>query len=224
MNALRILHIDGESEFREALAMFLDPYPEFAVRGCGSGEEGLAVVAEYAPDLILLDVPMPVMDWLTTLVRLRDDPRTADIPVVITMAPAPRLELNHLKSLGAVDVIAKPCDPTTIADALRGHVRPIDNFGRSGGHFLERLRLDAITLARSRETLARDPASSVAFAELLTCAHKLAGAAGVFGFQTVSCAAAVLEESIIDDRAGRCTPGTIEAQLIWLIGCVEREL
>src|SRR6202035_4438878 len=119
-------------------------------------------------------------DGVTTLAHLREDPGTADIPVIFTIGPAPQIELDRLKSLGAIDVIGKPCDPTTIADLLRGHLRPIDNFAKFGAHLVERLRSDAIVFARSRETLSTDPASPVALAELLACAHKLAGTAGVF--------------------------------------------
>jgi two-component system OmpR family response regulator len=224
MNATRILHIDDEPDNRKTVAMFLEPYPEFAVRGCDSGEEGLAVAAQYAPDLILLDVHMPVMDGVTTLAHLRENPRTADIPVIFTIGRTPQLELDRLKSLGAVDVIGKPCDPTTIADLLRGHLRPIDNVAKFGAHLRERLRSDAIVFARSRETLSGDPASPVALAELVACAHKLAGAAGVFGLQSVGCSAAALEESIVDKHTGGGAPGTIAARLDRLIDCVEREL
>jgi HPt (histidine-containing phosphotransfer) domain-containing protein len=135
----------------------------------------------------------------------------------------PRRE-HDFESARIVDVIGKSRSQTTTAAASRGDLRPIGDFGKSGDRFLERLRSDAIALARSRETLSSDPASLVAQAELLTCAHKLAGAAGVFGLRTVSSLAAMLEESIIDQRAGRCMPGTTEAHLDLLIDCLEREL
>lgn len=121
-------------------------------------------------------------------------------------------------------MIGKPGDPTPIAGLLRGHAGPADSSGKLSTQFLERLRSDAVALAGSREMLSSNPASSMALAELLTCAHKLAGAAGVFGVQSVSCAASALEESIIDKDAGRDTPGTIDAQLNRLIDCLEREL
>ena len=111
-----------------------------------------------------------------------------------------------------------------IATASRGALRSVGDFGKSGDHFLERLRSDAATLARSRATLSGDPASFVTLAELLTCVHKLAGAAGVFGLRTVSSLAATVEESVIDQHAGRCTPETLEAHLDLLIDCLGHEL
>jgi CheY-like chemotaxis protein len=65
-------------------------------------------------------VMMPVMDGPTTLAQLRKDPRTAGIPVVFMTARAQQRDLDHLTSLGAIDVIAKPFNATTLAASVRG--------------------------------------------------------------------------------------------------------
>jgi CheY-like chemotaxis protein len=119
MSSVRVLHIDDDSDIREVVAMSLELDPGFAVRSCGSGAEGLADAAEYPPDVILLDVMMPIMDGPTTLAQLRRNPRTAGIPVVFMTARAQKRDLDHFKSLGAVDVIAKPFDPMTLAASVR---------------------------------------------------------------------------------------------------------
>lgn len=108
MSSLRVLHIDDESDIREVVEMSLNLDPEFAVRGCASGKDGLAAAAEWRPDLILLDVMMPDMDGPTTLEHLRENPQTANIPVVFMTARVQTHELAHFKSLGAVGVISKP--------------------------------------------------------------------------------------------------------------------
>jgi HPt (histidine-containing phosphotransfer) domain-containing protein len=59
--------------------------------------------------------------------------------------------------------------------------------------------------------------------DLLSCSHKLAGAAGIFGFQAVSRGASTLEESILAQRAGFGTPGKIEVELDALLECLERQ-
>jgi HPt (histidine-containing phosphotransfer) domain-containing protein len=89
--------------------------------------------------------------------------------------------------------------------------------------FRERLRADRTTLSRCRETLRGDSTSSGTLVELLSCAHKLAGAAGIFGFQKVSSAAAALEERITDGCSGRNTSATIGSGLDALVDCIERE-
>ena len=149
MTALRVLHIDDEPDIREVVAISLSLDPEFAVRGCGSGEDGLAAAAECPPDLILLDVMMPVMDGPTTLAHLRDNPKTADIPVVFMTARAQTRELDHFKSLGAVGVIAKPFDPMTLAASVLGHMRLTeDHLARARGAFVRRVSDDAMRNVR----------------------------------------------------------------------------
>lgn len=123
MSSLRVLHIDDEADIREVVAISLGLDPEFAVRGCASGEAGLADAAQYPPHIILLDVMMPVMDGPATLGQLRKNPQTADIPVVFMTARAQTRELDHFKSLGAIGVIPKPFDPMTLAASVRMHIR-----------------------------------------------------------------------------------------------------
>jgi len=118
-----VLHIDDEPMMREIVAMSLELDPDLTVLGCASGEEGLAVAEQWPPpDIILLDVVMPVMDGPTTLEKLRENPQTADIPVLLMTAQAQKRDLDRFKSLGAVDVIAKPFEPLTLADLVRGYV------------------------------------------------------------------------------------------------------
>ena len=124
MSSLRVLHIDDESDVREVVEMSLNLDPEFAVRGCASGKDGLAAAAEWRPDLILLDVMMPDMDGPTTLEHLRENPQTANIPLVFMTARVQTHELAHFNSLGAVGVISKPFDPMTLAASVRSRMQP----------------------------------------------------------------------------------------------------
>jgi len=126
MNSFRALHIDDEPDIREIVAASLSLDPEIAVRGCDSGADGLAAAAKWRPDLILLDVMMPIMDGPTVLRRLRENPQTADIPVVFMTARAQTRELAHFRSLGAAGVISKPFDPMTLATLVRSYVQLAD--------------------------------------------------------------------------------------------------
>lgn len=126
MSSFRVLHVDDEPDIREIVAVSLGLDPEFAVRGCGSGADGLAIAAEWRPDLILLDVMMPVMDGPTTLEHLRENPQTANIPIVFMTARTQTHELAHFKSLGAVATISKPFDPMTLAALVRSCIQSAD--------------------------------------------------------------------------------------------------
>jgi CheY-like chemotaxis protein len=124
MSSLRVLHIDDEPDIRDVVATSLGLDPTIAVRGCASGKDGLAAAKEFRPHIILLDVMMPVMDGPTTLGHLRENPQTADIPVVFMTARAQMHELEHFKLLGAAGVISKPFDPMTLAASVRSHMQP----------------------------------------------------------------------------------------------------
>jgi CheY-like chemotaxis protein len=124
MSTYRVLQIDDEPDILEIVAASLGLDPEFEVRSCGSGADGLTAAAQWQPDLILLDVMMPVMDGTATLKHLQEDPRTAGIPVVFMTARAQTRELDHFKSLGAEGVIVKPFDPMTLAASLRNQMQP----------------------------------------------------------------------------------------------------
>jgi CheY-like chemotaxis protein len=60
MSTLRVLQIDDEPDILDIGAASLGLDPEIEVRGCGSGADGLAAAAQWRPDLILLDIMMPV--------------------------------------------------------------------------------------------------------------------------------------------------------------------
>jgi CheY-like chemotaxis protein len=201
MTALRILHVDDEPDIREIVELSLSMDPAFSVRSCASGGDALATAADWSPDLILCDVMMPKMDGPETLVRLRANPRTANIPLVFMTARAQTRELEHFKSLGATGVIAKPFDPMTLATSVRTQLRTAGIDALREG-FVRRLRSDAAVLAKCREALAGDAPASDVLAEIKTFAHALAGAAGIFGFHEITRAASVLEKAVIEKHNG----------------------
>jgi len=118
----RILYVDDESDIREVAAMSLELDPEFEVRTAASGVEALTLAAEWKPELILLDVMMPVMDGPTTFAHLREQAGTAAIPVVFITARTQAQEVEGFKALGAKGVIAKPFDPMSLASTVRGYL------------------------------------------------------------------------------------------------------
>jgi len=118
----RILYIDDEADIREVAQMALELAPDFEVRICASGAEGIRQAGAWLPDLILLDVMMPKMDGPAVLRQLQDHPATASIPVVFITARTQAGEVRALEDLGARGVIAKPFDPMTLADSAREYL------------------------------------------------------------------------------------------------------
>lgn len=115
----RILHVDDEPDIREVAKLALEGVGGFTVEVCASGKEALEMAPRFKPDLILLDVMIPIMDGPSTLRALRDDDKTADIPIVFMTAKVQKLEIAEFKELGAIDVIEKPFDPMTLADRVK---------------------------------------------------------------------------------------------------------
>jgi len=216
----RILHVDDDPLMRDVVELALGFGSEFVVMSCASGEEALAAVPGWAPDLIILDVLMPDMDGPAVLARLRENRDWAKIPVIFITARTPAAERERLLSLGAVAVIAKPFYPVKLAETVRRHLQSI-KLAEAGFNFAERLRADAATLASFRDKLRNGADPTFVPDEFQAFVHKLAGAAGVFDFRNVSTRAASLEDAIIERRAGRGAPGAIEANLDALLASIE---
>ena len=116
---IRVLYVDDEEDIREVVDIALSLDPEFEVRLCDGGPAALEAATNWRPALILLDFMMPGMDGPATLARLREDAETAHIPVVFVTARSARVDIEHLVSLGAAGVIAKPFDPMGLSAKVR---------------------------------------------------------------------------------------------------------
>jgi two-component system OmpR family response regulator len=198
----RILHIDDEPDIREVVEISLGLDPGFATRSCGSGEEALVAAIDWQPDIILCDVMMPVMDGPATLMRLRENPLTANIPVVFMTARAQTRELDRFRSLGALGVIPKPFDPMTLAASVRGYMQPVhDPIDDLRAGFLLRVEKDAAALSQDRLALKDGNRLPATLDRIKRIAHGLSGAGGIYGFAEISDAAATLEDAAIAELA-----------------------
>jgi CheY-like chemotaxis protein len=88
------------------------------------GEVGLGLAQEHQPELILLDLHLPDMDGLEVLRRLRADPRTADIPVIVLSADATNRQRDALLRLGATKYLTKPVGVQNLLSVLDELVGP----------------------------------------------------------------------------------------------------
>jgi signal transduction histidine kinase/DNA-binding response OmpR family regulator len=101
-----VLVVDDNADMRAYLTRLLGPH--WPVRTTANGEEALAAVAERLPDLVLTDVMMPRIDGFELLRRLRTDPATRDIPVIMLTARAGQEASVEGLDAGADDYLAKP--------------------------------------------------------------------------------------------------------------------
>ena len=122
----RVLYVEDEADIRTIAKMALEAVGGFTVRECASGQEAVNAAPGAAADLILLDVMMPGLDGPSTLKALRGIPATAATPVIFMTAKVQPAEVAQYKSLGALDVIAKPFDPMKISEEIQRiwHAQP----------------------------------------------------------------------------------------------------
>lgn len=117
--ARRILIVDDEPSVR-TLCRFNLVAAGMDVREAGDGREALALIAEEVPDLVLLDVMMPVIDGWQVARALQRDPRTRELPIVFLTARVERADRQRAADLGAVGYVSKPFDPIELASTVEG--------------------------------------------------------------------------------------------------------
>jgi adenylate cyclase len=104
----RILVVDDLPQNVKLLEAVLAPRG-YDVLSAASGEEALSMLAEQQPDLVLLDVVMPGLDGYAVCRRLRDDPATRFLPVVMITAHGDQEKVKAIEA-GADDFLLKPFD------------------------------------------------------------------------------------------------------------------
>ncbi len=105
--ATKILSVDDSRTIRLIVGRAFKPY-DCTVLEAGNGEEGLATAAREKPDLIILDVTMPVMDGVTMLTKLKEDEALKATPVIMLTAESGRDNVLHIARLGVRDYLVKP--------------------------------------------------------------------------------------------------------------------
>ncbi len=111
---MRILIVDDEPDIRRIAGLALRKLGGHDLVEAENGMEALKLAAEHRPDVILLDVMMPLMDGPTTLAALKQNAATSAIPVIFLTAKAIASEVERFKRLGAVTALTKPFDPMTL--------------------------------------------------------------------------------------------------------------
>ncbi len=114
---VRLLVVDDDPVIVELLRINFE-IEGFEVLSASDGEEGLRRARSERPDLVLSDIMMPRLDGLQLLSRLRADPATASLPVVLLSAKAQHAEVEQGMAMGAADYVTKPFDPLELLDRV----------------------------------------------------------------------------------------------------------
>lgn len=117
----KILIVDDLEQNRVLLRDVL-AYYGFESLLAADGVEGVAMAREHRPDLILMDMVMPVMDGLTAAKLLKQDPLTKDIKVIAITSFAPGENMQQCQEAGFVDLIPKPFAIKDIPEIIKKHL------------------------------------------------------------------------------------------------------
>jgi two-component system sensor histidine kinase/response regulator len=112
-----VLVIDDADEVRTVIMKTLTHFG-FNTRGAKDGATGIEMALAEAPDLIICDVRMPVMDGYRTLAKIRDLPGIANIPFIFLTAAIEKSDIRRGMVYGADDYLTKPFTPDELIEAV----------------------------------------------------------------------------------------------------------
>jgi two-component system, cell cycle response regulator DivK len=118
MDRPRVLLVDDYPDAREMYSEYLQ-FSGFDVVEAANGVEALARAVEDAPDIILMDLSLPVMDGWEATRRLKSDGRTAGIPVVALTGHALAGISDGARKAGCDAFVTKPCLPEDLVKEIR---------------------------------------------------------------------------------------------------------
>src|ERR1700681_4191213 len=117
MTARRALVVDDSKSARAFLTRILERY-ELAVDGVETAEQAIQYLTIQRPDVIFMDHLMPGMDGFQAVQAIKNNPRTATIPIMMYTSQEGELYLGQARALGAVGVLPKQIKPTDVSKVL----------------------------------------------------------------------------------------------------------
>ncbi len=118
MSRRLILLIDDSRNFVEGMAMALSASKELTIVTATDALDGYALARERKPDLVVLDVTMPIVDGWTVLRKMRSNPALVHIPVVMMTGVDRETALVEAKRLDVHCVLTKPVTVSQLTDAI----------------------------------------------------------------------------------------------------------
>lgn len=156
-----ILVVDDEEDIRELVELNLRR-EGYNVLTCETGEQALAQATRNGPDLVVLDLMLPGMDGLDVCKRLKGDPATRKMPVVMLTAKGEEADIVAGLELGADDYVTKPFSGKVLVARVRRLLRKREDDGEQPGI----VRIHELTIDPSRhEVLVGDTSVTLTLTE-----------------------------------------------------------
>lgn len=113
----RILYVEDAEVMRDTIFRLLEVYG-YKVAYAKNGQEGVDMAIKWQPDLVLMDLHMPVMDGFKAIHEIRFNPQTHHIPIIVVSAWSGQREREQARLAGANDYFDKPPDLERLREAI----------------------------------------------------------------------------------------------------------
>ena len=118
----RILVVEDQADNRQIIRDMLAP-TDYEITEAENGEEALAAIAKQRPDLILMDIQLPIMDGYEATRRIKADASLRSIPIIAVTSYALVGDRDRIMSAGATAYIEKPINPDTFVSEIAAHLK-----------------------------------------------------------------------------------------------------
>jgi CheY-like chemotaxis protein len=115
---LRVLVVEDDDVIRDLISVNLE-LEGFEVVPAVDGQDAIEKIGDADPDVVTLDVMMPRLDGWATVEKLRANPETANVKIVLLSARAQEADLQRGEKLGVDAYLTKPFDPDELIDVVR---------------------------------------------------------------------------------------------------------
>jgi DNA-binding response OmpR family regulator len=118
VHSKRILCIEDDVDMLDLFRVLLTRHG-YSVKGVTKGQEGLDIIRREKPDLVILDIMMPVMDGWQVYQQMKDDEATRNIPTIVVTAKSQLIDkVLGLEIAKVDDYIGKPFSPQELLDSI----------------------------------------------------------------------------------------------------------
>ncbi|MBD0316328.1 MAG: response regulator transcription factor [Nitrospiraceae bacterium] len=148
----KILIVEDEKDILQLVRLYLEK-EGFRTVTAMTGSEGLDQVKAEKPDLLVLDLMLPQMDGLEVCKRLRSNPETARLPIIMLTAKAEESDTIVGLELGADDYVTKPFSPKTLVARVKALVRRL---GREASEPTGQYQYGPLTMDLARHEVSLD--------------------------------------------------------------------
>ncbi len=114
---IKVLYVEDAAVIRDTIARLLE-ISGYEVAYAQNGEEGVEKALSWKPDVVLMDLRMPVMDGFKAINQIKTNPKTSHIPIFVVSAWSSKKDRTKAKLEGADEYFVKPPDLNQLIDSI----------------------------------------------------------------------------------------------------------